>query len=54
MSRFKIYEGFFKKQDVYYTKVEENMFDLVYKGDYKAVCSRGSLREGTDFLGIGI
>ena len=39
MSRFKIYEGFFKKQDVYYTKVEENMFDLVYKGDYKAVCS---------------
>lgn len=40
MSRFKIYEGFFKKQDVYYTKVEENMFDLVYKGDYKAVCSR--------------
>ena len=40
MSRFKIYEGFFKKQDVYYTKVEENMFDLIYKGDYKAVCSR--------------
>ena len=45
MSRFKIYEGFFKKQDVYYTKVEENMFDLVYKGDYKAVCSR--IKKGT-------
>ena len=33
-------EVFFKEKNIYSTKVEENMFDLVYKGDYKAVCSR--------------
>jgi hypothetical protein len=41
MSRFKdIPEELSYRQNIYYTKVEENMFDLVHRGDYKAICSR--------------
>jgi len=41
MSKYKMFtEDFFRKQNIYYTKVEENMFDLVHRGDYQAVYSR--------------
>lgn len=46
MSKYKMFtEDFFRKQNIYYAKVEENMFDLVYRGDYKAVHS--SIKKGT-------
>lgn len=41
MSKFRDNPGeVFGRRNIYYIKVEENMFDLVYRGDYKAVCSR--------------
>ena len=46
MSRYRILpEVFFKEKNIYSTKVEENMFDLVYRGDYEAVCSK--IKKGT-------
>ena len=46
MSRFKDdLERFTYRQNIYYTKIEENMFDLVHRGDYKAICSR--IKKGT-------
>jgi ankyrin repeat protein len=45
MFRFEDYEEFFMKKNVYYTKVEENMFDLVHRGNYEAVYSR--IKKGT-------
>ena len=45
MSKFKDNLKGSLRENIYYTKVEENMFDLVYRGDYKAVCSR--IQKGT-------
>jgi len=46
VSKYKILtEVFFKEKNIYSTKVEENMFDFVYRGDYKAVCFR--IKKGT-------
>lgn len=46
MSRFKDdLERFTYRQNIYYTKIEENMFNLVHRGDYKTICSR--IKKGT-------
>jgi hypothetical protein len=46
MSKFQDgFKEFYNSKNLYYPKVEENMFDLVHRGDYKAVCSR--IKKGT-------
>lgn len=45
MSRFKMCERFYEKRSVHYTKVESNMFDLVYTGNYEVIRSR--IKSGT-------
>ena len=45
MFGFEDYEEFFMKKNEYYIKVEENMFDLIHRGNYEAVYSR--IKKGT-------
>ena len=38
-------EVFFEEEDIYFSKIEEDMFDLVHKGNYDSLCSR--IKNGT-------